>query len=759
MIWNNVKILNLGATSVLLLVGGSQAVAQSATGQSPRGTVTTLPSVVVSAPKDQKRARTVRSARPNVSRTSRSRSANRTETESKPVAGSNGRGETAWGPVNGYVATRSATGTKTDTPLIETPQSISVISRDQMRDQGVQSVGDALRYTPGVVAEEYGGTDLRIDQYMVRGFSNTMPFVDGLTTNTRYTLLSPKIDPYGLERVEVVRGPSSVLYGQNIPGGLVNLISKRPTATPFNEIEVQGLSPTGVETRFDFGGPATKDGTWLYRMTGVVHDSQTQVDHVDNKKYYLAPSVTYAPSTDTTFTVLANVQHSEDGFLAQNLPAVGTLYPAAFGKIPTNFFIGEPGFNGVNKTSASIGYNFEHRFDDVWTARQNLRYSEADVDIKQVGTAGYLDATTLNRFTLGANAHLENFAIDNQLQAQFNTFGLQHTAVFGLDYFRSKDRWREKDGDAAPLDVTNPVYGQPYTLLYPYNTDDKLEQVGLYAQDQIKWGRFVLTGGIRHDWAQSTVVDSTSLPATVTDQRDKAVTGRAGLVYLFDNGLAPYFSYSTSFQPTIGSNNLGEPFKPTTGEQYEVGVKYQPVGSKSFIMLSAFNIDQANVLTADPSVGNVYGQVQTGGIRVRGFEASVTSDLGDGLKLIASYSYLDPKITADNSGDIGNKPADVPNHIASIWVDKTLQDGPLRGLGFGGGLRYVGERYGDNDNQFLIPGNFLVDSTVHYDYRNWRFAVIAKNLFDKTYVATCGNENFCYYGLRRSVIGSVTYRW
>lgn len=186
-----------------------------------------------------------------------------------------------------------------------------------MRDQGVQSVGEALRYMPGVVAEESGGTDLRLDQFMVRGFSNTMPFIDGLTTNTRYTLLSPKVDPYGLERVEVLRGPASVLYGQNVPGGLVNLITKRPTSTPFGEMEVQGINPTGVEGRFDFGGPMTKDGSWLYRLTGVAHDSKTQVDQVDSKRYYLAPSFTYAPSADTTFTVLANVQHSEDRFLTQ----------------------------------------------------------------------------------------------------------------------------------------------------------------------------------------------------------------------------------------------------------------------------------------------------------------------------------------------------------------------------------------------------------------------------------------------------------
>ncbi len=664
-----------------------------------------------------------------------------------------------YGPGVGYVGHRSVAATKTDTPLIETPQSVSVIQHEQLRDQAVRTVSEALRYTPGVVPEEYGGTDLRVDQYMVRGFASNNPYLDGLTTAGRYTLLAPKIDPYELDRVEVLRGPSSVLYGQNIPGGLVSLISKRPPETPLHEIELQGADPRGLQGAFDFGGPLNKDGTLLYRVTGLARGGETQVDHVDTHHYFLAPAFTYKPSSDTTFTVLAKLQHSNDGMLTQNLPAQGTLDAAAFGRIPTHLFIGEPNFNKVERNSSSIGYSFEHHLNDAWTVRQNLRYAYTDTTVNMIGTAGFQPGTTLlNRFSLGADAHVADFAVDTQAQVKFEALGLQHTALFGIDYFRSHDKWVEQDGSAAPLDVLNPVYGQPVTLPpVDFATDDTLSQAGLYAQDQIKWDRWVLTAGLRHDWADTSTTDL--LANSTLSQDDQAFSGRAGLVYLFDNGLAPYVSYSTSFQPVIGTTFDHTPFKPTTGEQYEAGIKYQPAGSNSFVTLSAFTIDQNNVLTADSDPAHPFAQVQTGAQRVRGFEASGVADLGDGLKLIGAYTYTDGRITQDNSGNVGNIPKDIPRHMASLWADKTIQGGPLRGLGLGAGARYIGDRYGDAGNTLRIPGNFFVDASIHYEYENWRFAINAKNLLDKTYVATCDNPNFCYYGLRRTVIGTVSYHW
>lgn len=672
--------------------------------------------------------------------------------------------EAALGPVDGYIAQRSSTGTKTDTPLVETPRTVSVISRKQLDDQGVKSVGEALRYTSGVVAEEYGGADSRLDRFMVRGFSSSYPFLDGLTTTTRYTLMSPKIETYALERVEVVGGPGSSLYGQGTPGGVVSLVSKRPTEEPLHEVQLQVSDPIGVATAFDFSGPVAGRDELLYRLTGVLRKADTQVDEVDTRNYFLAPALTIKPDKDTTLTLLGKLQRTEDGILAQNLPALGTLYSASFGNIPTDLFIGEPDFNSVKRNSASIGYAFEHDFDDVWTVRQNLRYTHSDTDIQQIGTYGYVTGTTsLNRWSLAADATLDDFAVDNQVEAKFDTGALEHTALFGLDYSRSHTNWKEWDGSAAPLDVLNPSYGLGVTLPtdMTFATDDTLAQTGLYAQDQIALGNWRLSGGLRYDWADTTSEDM--LTGSTTALKDEALTGHVGVLYLFDNGIAPFASYATSFVPTLSSYTTydGSPLKPTEGEQYEIGVKYQPDGAALLASLVAFDITQTNVLTLDTAhlgTGHYYG-IQTGEVHMRGVEASLKAELGHGFDLLANYTFTDGEITEDNMGNAGNRPKNVPRNMASVWVDKTFENGMLEGFGVGVGGRYVGERYGDDANTLKLDGQLLADAAVHYDYKNARLALNVTNLFDKAYVGTCENEAYCYYGQRRTVMGTLTVKW
>ncbi|TXI04160.1 MAG: TonB-dependent siderophore receptor [Rhizobium sp.] len=672
-----------------------------------------------------------------------------------------GSSESAWGPVNGLVATRSASGTKTDTPLVETPQSISVVSAKQIQDQAVRNVGQALRYSPGVVAEEYGGTDSRIDRFMVRGFANSYPYLDGLTTNTYYTLLSPKIEPYGLERVEVVSGPSSSLYGAGDPGGLVAAVSKRPTDTPLHELQWQFGSPKGVSGAFDFSGPVTKDGSLLYRLTSIARAADTQVDHVDTKNYYIAPAFTWKPDEDTTFTLLSKFQRSDDGYLGQNLPALGTLYSASFGKIPTDLFIGEPDFNDITRSSRSVGYAFEHRFNDVWTVRQNMRYSYTDTNIQQIGTSGFIPGTTeLDRWTLGANANLHDFGVDTQAEAKFDTGPFDHTLLFGIDYTSSHSHWYESDGTASPLDVLNPIYGQPFTVpAIDFATDDRLRQTGIYAEDQISFDKWRISGGLRYDWATTSDTDLVTADNPTVKNDDQKLTGRIGVLYLFDNGIAPYVSYSTSFKPTPGLNSTtGDALKPTTGRQYEIGVKYQPDGYNSYMTVAAYNIDQNDVTSTNPGPPVTY--TQTGAVRMRGVELSSVADLDNGFKLIANYTYNDGEITKDGDPSLlGNRPKDVPRNMASLWLDKTIETGVAEGLGFGAGARYVGSRYGDNANTLKIPDYFLVDASVHYDYKDWRFALNATNLFDKKYVGTCDSDTTCYYGERRTVLGTVSVKW
>jgi len=340
-----------------------------------------------------------------------------------------GHEESAWGPVNGWVASRSASATKSDASLLEVPQSVSVIGARQIRDQGARSLGAALRYTPGVVPEQYGD-DLRLDRYLTRGFQDSMPYLDGLWTGSRYTLLSQSVEPYGLDRVEVLRGPSSVLYGQNVPGGLVSLVSKTPTETPLHELELQGGNNDFKQLAMDLSDALNDDGSLRYRLVGLARDADTQVDEVDDKRYYLAPSLSWRPDEDTSLVLLGSFQKQDSGMLSQSLPESASLHKGPFGRLSTSFFTGEDDLNRYQRQDWSVGYRFEHRLDDTWTFRQNLRYSKTDLDIGYVAASGFVDdSSQLSRFSLAADAWQRNFAVDNQAEARFATGELQHTAT------------------------------------------------------------------------------------------------------------------------------------------------------------------------------------------------------------------------------------------------------------------------------------------------------------------------------------------
>jgi iron complex outermembrane receptor protein len=690
--------------------------------------------------------------------------------------------ETATGPVQGYVATRSASGTKTDTPLIETPQSISVVTADQMNAQAVRTLGETLRYTPGVSAEVWG-PDNRCYGVQLRGFkqlSDTFFYKDSLQLKGTAFANFLCLEPYGAERIEVVRGPASVLYGQGEPSGIINYVTKRPLDRPFNEVEVGVGNYNRLEGRFDFSGPLDKDGTWLYRLTGLGNLGGTQVDFVDKDRVFIAPALTWRPNTDTTLTFLSHYQHDWTGWSMQFLPAQGTVFPNPNGKIPTNRFVGEPRFDRFNPTQYSIGYIFEHRATDIWTVRQNVRYAHLDNPNQLlVYGAGFTDPMDPNpnppppnlrtyyRFGDFGSSKLDTFAIDNQAQAKFRTGPFAHTLLIGLDYQRYKFNDFGQSYDVGPIDIFNPVYGQPVTPAGVYQDSQQTQnQTGIYIQDQIKFDRFVLQLGGRHDWANTET--NNRLAGTLTNQSDTAFTGRAALLYLFDSGWAPYVSYSTSFQPVLGTDASSAPFKPETGRQYEVGLKYQPPGWNAFITVAAFDLTKENVLTEDPNDARF--QVQTGKVRSRGIEVEAVASLASGWDLRAAYTFVEPKILADNDPTIvGKTPNGIPRHTVAVWADYTFRGGPLDGFGAGGGVRYLSSNFGSDTNvatingqdvTFRVPSVTLFDATIHYDWRGFRFAVNAKNLFDREYVATCYNEvSSCFYGSRRTVIASARYRW
>ncbi|ARP88406.1 TonB-dependent siderophore receptor [Bordetella genomosp. 9] len=680
-----------------------------------------------------------------------------------------------WGPVSGYIAQDSVTATKTDAPLLETPQSVSVVTRQQMDDQGAQTVSQALRYTAGVVPEARPG---RYDYPNIRGFgtpggadANFVGLMDGLRLPRGVYYIAPSIDPYMLERVEVLRGPASVLYGSMSPGGAVNLLSKRPVFDPQYELDLQYGSFDRKQAAFDFSGPVDETKTLAYRLTGLTRDASTQVDYTKDQRTSISPSLTWQPDADTRFTLLANYQHDPTAGAFNYLPALGTVNATGWGRLRTGFFDGDPDFDRSKRKQYSVGYEFEHRFNRTWTVRQNLRYMHAGYTYKSVYETGWEnpeDPVVLTRATIATREAFDNIAVDNQLQATFDTGAWKHTALLGADYRHNYATATMGYGAAPSLNVLAPVYGQDIvTPPDATRTRQYLDQFGVYLQDRIRWGRWAFLAGVRNDWVDNRNT-ATTVDTGVTvrqPQSDDAFTYRVGATYLFDNGLAPYASYSTSFEPVTGTDFSGNPFKPTKGRQIEAGLKYQPDGLKSFFTASVFQITQTNVKTPDPDPEHLFASVQTGEIRSRGVELEAHAALTRDLDAIVAYTWLNAVNTKSNSAQ-DKWPFAVPRNVASAWLDYRLPANVLPGVSLGAGVRYVGSSFGNEQNTFKVSSYTLVDAAIRYDLGklNARFsgadiAVNASNLFDRRFVASCWSDTSCFYGPRRSVVANLRLRW
>lgn len=674
-----------------------------------------------------------------------------------------------FGPVQGYVATRSAS-TKSALSLAETPRSVNVVTRDQMDAQGVRNLDQALSYTPGVVVEG-NGIETRSDNLSVRGFV-PVSYRDGLQDNW------VKIETYGLERVEVVKGPASMLYGQGAPGGVVNMVSKRPTAQPFREVAVETGNHDRKQGALDLSGPIDEDAVWRYRLVGLWRDTGTQVDHVDERRAYLAPSLSWTPSADTQVTLFARYQRDRSGMSFSALPVAGTLESNPWGKLPPSRFTGDPNFNDFRADQHAAGYEITHAFAQDWRVVQNLSFSKTEHEFRALfgdGIGSLLpDMRTYQRDIVHQDDWARGVSVDTRIVGKAFTGPAEHNLTFGVDWKRLRSGYTYRGvyygtpGEAPPIDLYDPVYG--VTVPEPPAMSDSsstLRQLGLYAQDEIRLGRWVFSLGGRYDRAD-TIYDFTNHywgTATQSDHRDHAFTWQAGALYRFGNGLSPYLSYATSFQPVNGGSFDGEPFEPTKGKQWEAGIKFQPEGYDSFATLSLFELRQENVLT--PDLANPGFNTQSGRARIRGVELEAKASLDNGLALIASYTYQDAKVTHSNrAGEAGKPLSNVPRHQASAWLDYTAQHGPLAGLSAGIGVRYVGTLYGESGGNFRIPSYTLVDAALRYDLgrlngqlRGLSFALNVNNLANKEYVRICGTRFACQYGTTRTVIASLGYRW
>lgn len=667
------------------------------------------------------------------------------------------------------VSRRAVSATGTDTPVIETPQSVSTITRKQIDDQNPQRVGNALRYTSGVLSD--ADATSRYDSVFLRGFGNFgiatdfVSYLDGLKLPQGQAFGHTQIDPFLLDRIDVLKGPSALLYGQISPGGLVNQISRMPSPDTYNEVRIEAGSHGRVQGGFTSHGALDPDGVWQYGISTVGRYSGSRYDDVKEQRFGIAPALTWQPDADTRLTLHGYYQNDpEGGYFNSLYPAF--LAPQAYRPfLNSKLNIGDPAFDSFEREQYGIGYQFEHRFNDHVEIGSSLRYSHVGIDMQSLQMSAPITADGfIPRHALRSIEDARGITLANHAIFSFDTGAASHRVLAGIDHQSSTSDWEYRFGVASPLDVTNPQYGMPVgPLATIIDSEQKLSQIGIYLQDQINLGSWRAILGVRHDWTKQDSLNR--LADAGASQSSDETTYRAGLLYLFDSGLAPYASYSTSFEPVIGVGADGTPFVPTRAEQFEAGIKYQPDFLDAQFTVSAFDIRQENVLTP----GSVPGfSVQQGEIRSRGLEFEARGNVTDNLELIAAVTLLDTKVTKSNvePSIVGNRPQAVPDYFGSVWANYTFHAGTLEGLSIGGGVRFVGSSYGDDANTVRSPGYTLVDAALRYDlgaanpaWKGAQATLNVTNLFDKEHYSSCSSNFYCQFGGRRQIVAGLRYTW
>lgn len=647
---------------------------------------------------------------------------------------------------DGYVGGQAQVATKSNTPVAETQQSISVVTSQQIEDQGAQTLGQALNYTAGVVGQPFGA-DPRFDSPTVRGFeARGSQYVNGLRQLRDFG--SPAFEVYGLQQVEVLKGPNSSLYGAGSPAGIINQVQKRAQDFDFSEAGLGYDSNDSAQTFFDLNRVASPTLSW--RLTGILRDSKTQIRELTNERGYLGAALRYAPDDATTVDVIAS--YTKDAPISP--PGVPfALTQTGDGKALRDTYFGEPGFDDSDRDMANLGIEISHQLDNGWTLSQGFRAEQFDWTY----TGHYVSGLTDDGLSVARGANFQDESttglnLDTRLSNSITTGSVTHDLLLGLDI-------RQYDADTTtqfffgqPIDASDPVYGGlPATpAWYTSISDISQKQVGLYAQDEITVGNWRGSLAIRQDWTEQTGTKFTNFDGdTPIDQSDSATTGRVGLGYVLANGVMPYASYSTSFDPTIGiDDTTGETLDPTEGKQWEVGVKYQPAGFDGLFSAAVYDLTQQNLVR---NLGQGRRR-QVGEVRSKGLELEATAALSAAWDLRASYAFNE---TEQKGGpEDGLEMPNAPRHLASLWLDRDFGNG----LRAGGGIRHIGERKGDFGNTFDLDSVTLVDLAATYTRGNIEASVNLNNVTDEVYLANCGSFG-CYYGEGRSVAAKVAYTW
>ena len=647
------------------------------------------------------------------------------------------------------VQERATTVGKTPVSIQDAPQSISVIDVDQIRETGAVNIQDALTYTSGVYSGRYG-FDTRIDSASVRGLNPSL-FLDGLRSLYGF-YNNPRSDIYTLDSIEVLKGPSSALYGQSDLGGIINAVSKRPQREASREINFQYGSNDRKQIATDLTGPITEDGEWLYRLVAVKRDSGTQVDYVNDDAVVIMPSITWNPSDWTNITLQYIHQENDGQVSAQFLPSKGTIQSAPLGRIPSNTFVGEPGWDRYDTEKKEISLFIDQRFTEKAKIVANLRKARSSSETREHWTiVGAVpdDAGNIGRTIHTADRATDVFASDVRLEGEFNIGPTKHIASFGVDY---QDALWEEDNYSysnagGVINVYNPVYGfvNYAALAYADRPDNKIEQTGYYLSDYMEWGAWVLSGALRRDHAKNTVLNIGATPDSVV--RNSATTGRIGLMYRFDNGVSPYINYSEAFVPNLGTDGTAASsyLAPTEGEQKEAGFKYLANNGNTSAAFAWFDIEQINRVVQ----GDTVGGVKQVGATTHGWELEMRHRIGD-LELLGNYTRMSAIDASTNK-----RLAAIAEKFGSAWAQYQITPSIRVGLG----ARYIGDNVGGNGSP-KIASVTLFDAMIGYTIGPWDFRANVRNLADKEFVSWCRGEGFdCGYGERLNGLFTANYQF
>ncbi|SEN25508.1 iron complex outermembrane recepter protein [Paracoccus alcaliphilus] len=643
--------------------------------------------------------------------------------------------------LDGYVATNSQVATKSNTPLAESQQSVSVVTNQQIRDQGAANLSQALSYTAGVSSQPFGA-DPRADEPIVRGFSSShAQYVNGLRQGRYFGATNYEL--YGMQQVEVLRGPSSSLYGAGSPVGVINLVQKRAQDFDFNEVGLSYGSNDSRKLFFDLNRVVSDDLSW--RLTGLGSDIRQQVREVNNERGYLAGAVRWRPDDATVIDFMAS--YTKD----KPISPIGLPYEltqTGDGDYLRDLYAGQSDWDDSDRTMWNLGLEMSHQMDNGWTLAQAFRYEKLDWDY--TGTYLPIGATlqpdgTFPRGSSRQSERSESISLDTRLSGEMQTGAATHQLLFGVDI-------RKYDADESSHFGTAPGFdprtgtatdGERGFAGTPNAGSVTLKQVGVYAQDEIVYDNWRGSLALRYDYVKQTGEQYGFESA----YKENDLTGRAGLSYVFANGVMPYVSYSSSFDPQTGRTEDGRPLDPTTGRQWELGVKYQPAEFDALFTAAIYDLRQKNIRQAIG--GNLYQQI--GEVKSRGVELEATAELAQGWDIRAGYAYNDTEQVGGTN--TGQPMPNAPRHTASLWLDRDFGNG----LRVGGGVRYVGAR-DDTTNTHRLDDVTLVDLGASYTRDNIEASLNIHNLTDKTYVSTCSFFG-CFYGEGRTVMATVAYKW